>query len=108
MLLWRWIISWLVWFSADPAVVNLEHARAAAAVSVAHASMLKDSRPAPTPTPKSCDCGETCVKGLWKPDGRITQKCECRCRRCVAEREKGAAADCPTGACPKNPPTGKR
>lgn len=94
---WGWIVSWLVWLSADPAVADLEVPRAAAAVAAARASMLPDA-PAPAPTPTDCDCGKTCVRGVWKPDGRVEQRCSCKCPRCVAERAK--AAPCATGTCP--------
>ena len=45
--LWRWWISFLVWLSADPQAVELEHPRAAAAVAAARTSM--DARPSPEP-----------------------------------------------------------
>jgi hypothetical protein len=99
LMLWKWIVGWLVWLSSDPVAINTERARAAAAVAVAHASLLTDVAPVPTPTPVACDCGSTCVKGVWKPDGRISQKCACPCARCVAERAKGSAA-CASGTCP--------
>lgn len=96
MTLWRWLIAWLVWLSADPRAVDLEHPKAAAAVSAARASMLVDTAPTPpAPTP-ACDCGRTCVRGKWKPDGRIEQDCRCQCDRCKAERAKA----CPDGRCP--------
>jgi hypothetical protein len=98
---WHWIVSWLVWFAADHAAPHLEHARAAAAVSVARASMLVEKPAPPAPAPNSCVCGETCVRGTWKPDGLVVQRCDCPCKRCVAERAKGAVVDCPTGTCPK-------
>lgn len=104
MTLWQWIVSWLIWLSADPAAIDLEAPRAAAAVAVARASMVTDAAPpAPGPTPTECDCGRTCVRGVWKPDGNVSQVCKCQCPRCVAERSKSAPAvrtDCPTGKCP--------
>jgi len=93
--LWRSLIAFLVWLSADPTALDLEAPRAAAAVASALASMTPDGPPAPTPTPTACDCGETCVRGIWKPDGRVQQACRCSCKRCVAERAKS----CPTGKC---------
>lgn len=97
MSLWNWIVAFLVWLSADPATLDLEAPKAAAAVSAARASMLPEA-PAPAPpSPTDCGCGKTCVRGVWKPDGRIEQRCECKCPRCVAERAKG----CPDGTCPK-------
>lgn len=96
---WRWLIAFLVWLSADPAAVDREAPKAAAAVSAARASMAVDvAPPSPAPTPTACDCGQTCVRGTWKPDGRIPQACKCECKRCVAERAK-AAPPCPDGRC---------
>lgn len=93
---YRWVISVLVWLSADPAEIDRAAPRAAAAVSVARASMTPDApAPAPSPAPTDCGCGQTCVNGVWKPDGRIPQKCVCPCSRCKASRS------CPDGKCPK-------
>ncbi len=101
MTLWQWLVAWLVWLSSDPATIDLEAPKAAAAVAVARATLLAD-RPGPPgpkpPAPVACDCGQTCIKGIWKPDTRIPQECRCQCARCVAERAK---ADCPDGKCPK-------
>jgi hypothetical protein len=82
--LWRSLIAFLVWLSADPRAIDLEAPRAAAAVAAS-----------PAPTPVACDCGQTCVRGIWKPDGRVQQTCRCQCKRCVAERAKA----CPDGRC---------
>lgn len=93
--IWNALVAFLVWLSSDPRAVDLEAPKAAAAVAAARASMLAEA-PAPTPpTPKACDCGETCVRGKWKPDGRIEQLCRCDCKRCQAERAK----TCTTGTC---------
>lgn len=100
MTLWEIIIAFLVWLSADQKAVDLERPKAAAAVAVARASMTVDvPTPAP-PAPTACDCGQTCQRGVWKPDGRIEQRCGCKCPRCVAERTK-AAVPCTTGTCAK-------
>lgn len=97
MSLWQTLIAWLVWLSADPQALDLEAPRAAAAVAAARASMLPEA-PAPAPpAPADCDCGKSCVRGVWKPDGKIEQRCACQCDRCKAERAKA----CPTGTCPK-------
>ena len=88
------IIAWLVWLSADPVAVDAEYPKAAAAVIAARASMAVDSQPpAPTPTPSECVCGGTCKNGVWKPDGRIEQRCTCTCERC--KKKPG----CPDGRC---------
>lgn len=85
---WNWFVAWLVSLSADTAAVDIEHPKAAAAVAAARASMIPDAPPAPPPSPTACDCGKTCVRGVWKPDGKIEQRCACKCQRCVAERAK--------------------
>lgn len=100
-MIWRWIISMLVWLSADHDRLATEPARASAAVSAARASILEESGgkplpPAP-PGPTACQCSSSCVRGVWKPDGTIHAKCDCQCPRCVAERAKG---DCTSGTCP--------
>jgi hypothetical protein len=97
--IWQTLIAWLVWLSADPAAINLEAPKAAAAVAAARASMLPEEPAPPAPTPTACDCGSTCVRGIWKPDGRIEQRCPCKCKRCEAERTKGKAATCTSGTC---------
>lgn len=98
MAIWRWIVSVLVWLSADPHQLATEPGRAAAAVAAARASMLQDLTPQPAPpAPTDCRCSSTCVRGVWKPDGRIEARCDCQCQRCVAERAKGA---CASGTCP--------
>lgn len=93
LMIWRWMVSILVWLSADPQQLATEPGRAAAAVAAARASMLQDRTPPPAPpappAPTDCRCSSTCVRGLWKPDGRIEARCECQCARCVAERAKG-------------------
>lgn len=103
MSLWRWLIAFLTWLSADPQAVDLEHPKAAAAVSAARASMLVDAPrpPVPTPTPQDCHCGQTCKNGVWKPDGRVEQICRCPCERCKKQRTAGRVADeCRDGKCP--------
>lgn len=98
--LWRWLTAILTWLSADPAAIDREAPKAAAAVAVAYAAIGDDSpAPEPGPAPAACDCGQTCRGGVWKPDGRIEQKCDCSCDRCRAERAK-SPAPCPDGKCP--------
>lgn len=97
--IWNAVVAFLVWLSADPKAVDLEAPKAAAAVAAARASMLTDTPAPPGPAPTACDCGATCVRGIWKPDGRIEQRCQCQCKRCEAERAKGSTA-CTTGTCP--------
>jgi len=103
-ILWRWVVAWLVWLSSDPGQIDGERPRAAAAVALAAASLARDGSPAPVPPappgPNDCVCGSTCVRGVWKPDGKIEQRCACGCPRCVSERAKAGAAPCPGGKCP--------
>ena len=93
--IWNAFVAILVWLSSDPRAVDLEDPKAAAAVSAARASMLPEAAPSPAPTPTAWDGGQTCVRGVWKPDGRIEQRCACKCPRCVAERAK----TCTSGTC---------
>jgi hypothetical protein len=100
-MLWRWLISWLVWLSADPAAIDLERPKAAAAVAAARASLAPDVAPPgpkpPAPTPGKC-CGECGGRGyLVMPDGhRVACPCPATCP-CKAPK---AAAACPDGKCP--------
>lgn len=96
MNLWRWLVAWLVWLSSDPAEIDRQAPRAAAAVAAARSSMVVDVQPAPGPAPADCVCGGTCKNGVWKPDGRVEQPCACKCERC----RKKPAAPCPDGKCP--------
>jgi len=100
--LWRAWVAFLVWLSAEPQAIDREAPRAAAAVAAARASLVPDAGPAPAPAPTACDCGQTCVRGAWKPDGRIEQRCQCKCQRCVAERAKATvkSGTCTSGTCP--------
>jgi hypothetical protein len=92
--LWSWIVSILVWLSADPAAPAVEHAKAAAAVSAARAILAAPRDPSPpAPGPESCVCGGTCEDGYWKPDGRIRQPCPCPAD-CPCK-----AVKCPDGKC---------
>jgi hypothetical protein len=94
MEIWRWIVAWLVWLSADPVAIDLERPKAAAAVAAARASLAVDA-PAPTPPapgpkpPRPAVCSECGGKGyVVMPDGhRIA------CGACKAEA-------CPDGRCP--------
>lgn len=97
--IWNAFVAFLVWLSADPAAIDREAPRAAAAVAAARASMLLEAPAPPAPSPAACDCGSTCVRGIWKPDGRIEQRCSCKCKRCEAERAKGKPAVCTSGTC---------
>lgn len=93
MSLWRWIISWLVWLSADPQAIDLERPKAAAAVAAARSSMEVDAGPrppAPQPKPPAVcsDCNGTGY--LVMPDGHRV-----KCAQC-----SGTGKGCPDGKCP--------
>jgi hypothetical protein len=96
MTFYEWLVAWLVSLSASPAIVDAESPRAAAAVMAAASSMAADTPAPPAPAPAECVCGGTCKNGIWKPDGRIDQRCTCTCERC----KKKPAAPCPDGKCP--------
>jgi hypothetical protein len=94
---YRWVISMLVWLSADPQTIDLERPKAAAAVAAARSSMTVEAAPAPpapapAPQPKPpapAVCTECKGAGyLVMPDGHRVQ-----CPQC-----KGAG--CPDGKCP--------
>lgn len=96
MTLWRWLLSVLASLSADPAEIDREPPRAAAAVAAAYATLAPgEPTPAPPAPPAACACGGKCQGGTYRPDGRIVMQCEvscpCGCR-------KAGAKQCPT--CP--------
>ena len=64
-ILWRWVISILVWLSADHQRIATEPARAAAAVSAARASILEEL--AATPVPVPVKSGTVCTSGSCPP-----------------------------------------
>ena len=64
-ILWRWVISLLVWLSADHDRIATEPARAAAAVSAARASIIEEMAAKPVPVPVKS--GTTCVSGSCPP-----------------------------------------
>jgi hypothetical protein len=94
-MLWRWLIAWLVWLSADPAALDLERPKAAAALAAARASLLVEAAPKPPapgprpPAPAVCqNCGG--LGYVVMPDGhRIV------CGACKGKK-------CPDGKCPKS------
>jgi hypothetical protein len=100
MTIWQWIVGFLVWLSADPAAIDLEAPKAAAAVAAARASLLVDAAPAPAPQPKPpaptpavcSDCNGT--GWLTMPDGHRV-----KCPQC-----NGTGKPCPDGKCPPKRP----
>jgi hypothetical protein len=91
MTVYRSLLAFLASLSADPAEIDRETPRAAAAVAAAYASLAPETAPTPPPAPGKCGCGKKCVNGVYRPDGRIEMKCE---------------ADCPCG-CRKSPAPGR-
>ena len=85
MTLYRSLLALLASLSADPAEIDREAPRAAAAVAAAYATFAPETAPTPPPAPAACGCGGKCVDGQYKPDGRIEMKCEkncaCGCRK---------------------------
>ena len=85
MTLYRSLLAFLASLSADPVEIDREPPRAAAAVAAAYATFAPETAPAPPPAPAACGCGGKCESGQYKPDGRITMKCEkdcsCSCRK---------------------------
>lgn len=85
MTLYRSLLAFLASLSADPAEIDREPPRAAAAVAAAYASLAPEVAPTPPPAPAACACGGKCVNGQFKPDGRIVMSCEkncpCGCRK---------------------------
>ncbi|NBW19733.1 MAG: hypothetical protein EBR82_68350 [Caulobacteraceae bacterium] len=61
------IIAWLVWLSADPVALDVEAAKAAAAVAAARASMEVEQLPSPA-TP-ACPDGKCRVPGASPASG---------------------------------------
>ena len=66
-MIWRWVISLLVWLSADHDRIATEPARAAAAVSAARASIIEEMAVKPAPVPVPVKSGTTCVSGSCPP-----------------------------------------
>jgi hypothetical protein len=85
MTLYRSILAFLASLSADPAEIDREPPRAAAAVAAAYASLAPEVAPTPPPAPGKCACAGKCQGGIYRPDGRIEMKCEkdcpCGCRK---------------------------
>ena len=88
MTLYRSILAWLAALSADPAEIDREAPRAAAAVAAAYATFAPDLAPTPPPAPAKCGCGGKCANGQYRPDGKIIMQCEkncpCGCRKSPA------------------------
>ena len=88
MTLYRSLLAFLASLSADPAEIDREAPRAAAAVAAAYATFAPDVAPTPPPAPAACGCGGKCVEGQYRPDGRIVMACEkncaCSCRKSPA------------------------
>jgi hypothetical protein len=79
MTLYRSLLALLASLSADPAEIDREPPRAAAAVAAAYALLAPDAAPTPPPAPAKCACAGKCANGIYRPDGRIEMKCEANC-----------------------------
>lgn len=84
--MWRELLAWLAFWSADPAMLAQEQPKAAACVCVARASMeVQKDEPKPRPRPRK-ECCDEC-KGTGKirqPDGHVTDcPCpdDCKCKK---------------------------
>lgn len=88
MTIYRSLLAFLAALSADPAEIDREAPRAAAAVAAAYATFAPETAPAPPPAPAACGCGGKCESGQYRPDGRIVMECEsncaCGCRKSPA------------------------
>ena len=88
MTLYRSLLAFLASLSADPAEIDREPPRAAAAVAAAYATFAPETAPAPPPAPAKCGCGGKCANGQYRPDGKIIMQCEkncpCGCRKSPA------------------------
>ena len=85
MTLYRSLLALLASLSADPAEIDREAPRAAAAVAAAYATFAPETAPTPPPAPAACGCGGECANGQYQPDGKIVMSCEkdcpCGCRK---------------------------
>jgi hypothetical protein len=83
--LYRTFLAFLASLSSDPAEIDREPPRAAAAVAAAYATFAPETAPTPPPAPAACGCGGKCANGQYKPDGKIVMSCEkdcpCGCRK---------------------------
>ena len=88
MTIYRSLLAFLASLSADPAEIDREPPRAAAAVAAAYATFAPEAAPTPPPAPAACGCGGKCANGQYRPDGKIIMQCEkncpCGCRKSPA------------------------
>jgi hypothetical protein len=83
--MWRTLMAWLTWLSADPAEISLEAPRASAAVAVAYAPFATEQAPQPKPEPPKPGCCTDCGgRGyIVHGDGHRTPcpcPASCRCK----------------------------
>jgi hypothetical protein len=83
--IYRSLLALLASLSADPAEIDREPPRAAAAVAAAYASLAPETAPTPPPAPAKCACAGKCQGGIYRPDGRIEMRCDkdcpCGCKK---------------------------
>lgn len=92
MTFWRWLMWCLSWLSSDPADLATGHARAAASIAAARATMVQGAEPTPAPSKECCvECRGTGY--ITHGDGHRTQ---CPCPGDCPCKTKA----CPDGKCP--------
>jgi hypothetical protein len=93
--MWRAILGFLAWLSADPAAIDREVPAAAAAVAVAYAQFATAAKQAPPETPSKC-CKDCAGTGFVVSGAGIRRPCgcppDCPCKA-------AAVAPCPGGKC---------
>jgi hypothetical protein len=102
--MWRWLVSMLIWLSADPHQAAAEQAKCAAAVHAASASMVAYTPVPDTPENPKGECCKQCngTGYLTMPDGhRIKCPCppDCPCLKKPGTKPV-APPSCPDGKCP--------
>jgi hypothetical protein len=101
--MWRSILAFLAWLSADPVAVDREAPAAAAAVAVAYAQFAPLPAPPAPPPQQSPQCCKDCA-GTGFVAGSAGSRKPCPCPAGCPCKAAGAAP-CPGGKCP--PPAGR-
>lgn len=96
--MWQSFLAFLASLAADPAALDREAPKAAAAVAAAYAGFATEEKPTPVPTPDKDACCKDCGgKGyIVQPDGHRTAcpcPSSCKCKQALNR------AGCPDGKC---------